>query len=60
MLILQDLGSVDVCEEASKGGILFGDLETHHRDDMGDAITAVDDSAGQRPLAHLSGRPGGC
>lgn len=26
---------------------------------MGDAVAAVDDGAGQRPLSHLSGRPGG-
>lgn len=34
--------------------------KTHHRDDVGDAVAAVDDSARQRPLAHLSGCPGGC
>lgn len=36
------------------------DLETHHGDDVGDAVSAVDDGARQRPLSHLSGRPGGC
>lgn len=36
------------------------DPETHHRDDVGDTISAVDDGARQRPLSYLSGRPGGC
>lgn len=34
--------------------------ETHHWDDVGDAVTTVDDGARQRPLSHLSGRPGCC
>lgn len=34
--------------------------KTHHRDDVGDTVSAVDDGARQRPLSHLSGRPGGC
>lgn len=32
---------------------------THHWDDVGDAVAAVDDGARQRPLPHLPGRPGG-
>lgn len=36
------------------------DLETHHRDDVSDTVSAVDDGARQRPLSYLSGRPGGC
>ena len=36
------------------------DLETHHRDDVGDTVSTVDDGARQRPLSYLSGRPGCC
>lgn len=35
------------------------DLYTHHRDDVGDAVSAVDDGTRQRPLPDLSGCPGG-
>lgn len=34
--------------------------KTHHRDDVGNTISTVDDGARQRPLSYLSGRPGGC
>lgn len=49
---MNDLGGVYV--------YVWGTGETHHGDDVGDAVSAVDDCARQRPLSHLSGRPGGC
>lgn len=52
-------------ERAVDGAVSSGervslDLETHHRDDVGYTVSAVDDRACQCPLSHLSGRPGGC
>lgn len=40
-------------------GVPGVDVWTHHRDDVGDAVTAVNDGARQRALPNLSGRPGG-